>query len=96
MKITWGTCFIGSFLGPTPGDPGACDSVCLEIIPSNSDTGVRLYFEKDYLRTYHFYSHILKGHGFGWTLGVNDGQGGLACCSSWGRKESDTTELSYT
>ena len=27
-----------------------------------------------------------------WTLGVGDGQGGLACYSSWGRKESDTTE----
>ena len=26
------------------------------------------------------------------TLGVGDGQGGLACCDSWGRKESDTTE----
>ena len=25
-------------------------------------------------------------------LGVGDGQGGLACCSSWGRKELDTTE----
>ena len=25
-------------------------------------------------------------------LGVGDGQGGLVCCSSWGRKESDTTE----
>ena len=24
--------------------------------------------------------------------GVSDGQGGLACCNSWGRKESDTTE----
>ena len=24
--------------------------------------------------------------------GVGDGQGGLACCNSWGRKESDTTE----
>ena len=32
-------------------------------------------------------------HGFGWTPGVGDGQGGLACCSSWGYKESDTTEL---
>ena len=31
-------------------------------------------------------------NGFGWTLGVGDGQGGLVCCSSWGRKESDTTE----
>ena len=28
----------------------------------------------------------------GWTPGVGDGQGGLACCDSWGRKESDTTE----
>ena len=27
-----------------------------------------------------------------WTPGVGDGQGGLACCESWGRKESDTTE----
>ena len=36
--------------------------------------------------------HQLDGHGFGWTLGVGDGQGGLACCSSCGRKESDTTE----
>ena len=32
------------------------------------------------------------GCGFGWTPGVGDGQGGLAFCNSWGRKESDTTE----
>ena len=39
----------------------------------------------------------LDGHGFGWTLEVGDGQGGLACCGSWGRKESDTTErLNWT
>ena len=36
--------------------------------------------------------HQLDGHGFGWTPGVGDGQGGLACCGSRGRKESDTTE----
>ena len=36
--------------------------------------------------------HWLNGHGFGWTPGVGDGQGGLACSASWGRKESDTTE----
>ena len=36
--------------------------------------------------------HQLYGYGFGWTLGVVDGLGGLACCGSWGRKESDTTE----
>ena len=41
--------------------------------------------------------HQLNGHGFGWTPGVGDGQGGLACCSSWGCKESDTTEqLNWT
>ena len=41
--------------------------------------------------------HWLNGHEFGWTLRVGDGQGGLACCSSWGRKESDTTErLNWT
>ena len=31
--------------------------------------------------------HQLNGHGFGWTPGVDDGQGGLACCGSWGRRE---------
>ena len=36
--------------------------------------------------------HRLEGHEFGSTLGVGDGQGGLAYCNSWGRKESDTTE----
>ena len=41
--------------------------------------------------------HRLNGHGFGWTLGVGDGQGGLACCSSWDHKESDTTKwLNWT
>ena len=36
--------------------------------------------------------HHLNGHGFGWTPGVGDGQGGLVCCSSWGLKESDKTD----
>ena len=36
--------------------------------------------------------HQLYRHGFGWTPGVGDGQGGLACCDSWDRKESDRTE----
>ena len=41
--------------------------------------------------------HWLDGHESGWTPGVGDGQGGLACCNSWGRKESDTTEwLNWT
>ena len=41
--------------------------------------------------------HRLNGHEFEWALGVGDGQGGLACCGSWGHKESDTTEwLNWT
>ena len=41
--------------------------------------------------------HWLDGHGFGWTVGVGDGQGGLECCSSWGLKELDMTEqLNWT
>ena len=41
--------------------------------------------------------HQLNGHGFGWTLGVGDGQGGPVCCSSWGRKELDAIErLNWT
>ena len=42
--------------------------------------------------------HRLNGHGFGWTLGVGDGQGGLACCSSWGRRVRHdwATELKWT
>ena len=34
----------------------------------------------------------LNGHEFGQAPGVGDGQGGLACCSSQGRKEPDMTE----
>ena len=36
--------------------------------------------------------HRLDGHEFEQAMGVGDGQGSLACCSPWGRKESDTTE----
>ena len=36
--------------------------------------------------------HQLNGHEFGQPPGVGDGQGGLACCSPWGRKELDMTE----
>ena len=36
--------------------------------------------------------HRLNRHGFRWTLGVGDGQGGLVCCGSWGHKESEKTE----
>ena len=41
--------------------------------------------------------HRLNGREFEWTPGVGDGQGGLACCDSWGCKESDMTEqLNWT
>ena len=41
--------------------------------------------------------HWLNGHESEWTPGVGDGKGGLACCNSWGCKESDTTEqLNWT
>ena len=36
--------------------------------------------------------HWLDGRESEWTPGIGDGQGGLVCCNSWGRKESDTTE----
>ena len=36
--------------------------------------------------------HQVNGHEFEEALGVGDGQGSLACCSPWGRKESDMTE----
>ena len=41
--------------------------------------------------------HRLDGHEFEWPLGVDDGQGGLACCNSWGsqRVEHDWTELNW-
>ena len=41
--------------------------------------------------------HWLDAHEFGWSLGVGDGQGDLACCDAWGHKELDTTEwLNWT
>ena len=41
--------------------------------------------------------HRFNGRESEWTLEVDDGQGGLVCCDSWGRKELDTTEwLSWT
>ena len=43
------------------------------------------------------WNHWLDGHESRWIPGVGDGQGGLVCYDSWGRKESDTTErLNWT
>ena len=44
---------------------------------------------KDEMVGWHY---LHDGHGVGWILGVGNGQGGLACCGSWGRKESNKTE----
>ena len=69
------------------------------LIWKDSDTGKDLRQEEkgiteDEMVRWH---HRLNGHGFGWTPGVGDGQRGLACCDSWGCKESDTTEwLNWT
>ena len=42
--------------------------------------------------------HQLDGYEFGWTLGAGDGQGGLACCNSWGHRVGHdwATELKWT
>ena len=51
--------------------------------------GMRRRGRQDEMVEWHHQPH---GHGFGWTPGVGDGQGGLACLGPWGRKELDTTE----
>ena len=49
---------------------------------------------EDEMAGWHYW---LNGHESGWTPGVGDGQGGLACCNSRGHKESDMTEqLNWT
>ena len=69
------------------------------IFGKNSDAGRDLGQEEkgtteDEMAGWH---HWLDGQEFGWTPGVGDGQGGLVCCDSWGRKELDTTErLNWT
>ena len=69
------------------------------LIGKNSDAGTVWGQEEkgtteDEMAGWH---HQLDGHEFEWTPGVGDGQGGLACCDSWGCKESDMTEwLNWT
>ena len=56
--------------------------------------GRRRGWQRDEMAGWH---HWLDGRESEWTSGDGDGQGGLACCDSWGRKESDTTErLNWT
>ena len=68
------------------------------LIGKDSDAGKDWRHEKgtaeDEMVGWH---HPLNGHEFEQALLVNDGQGGLACCSPWGHKELDTTEwLNWT
>ena len=56
-----------------------------KISPENSLEGLMLKLKLQW-------HHRHNGHEFEKALGVGDGQGGLVCCSPWGRKESDTTE----
>ena len=69
------------------------------LIGKDSDAGRDLGQEEkgmteDEMAGWHYW---LDTHEFGWTPGAGDGQGGLACCDSWGRKESDMTErLNWT
>ena len=64
-----------------------------QLIRKDPDAG-RDWRQEDEMVEWH---HQHSGHGFGWTPGVGDGQGGLVCCGSWGLKESDMTEqLNWT
>ena len=62
---------------------------------AESDCGQEKGMTEDEMAGWH---HRLNGREFEWTLGDDDGQGGLTCCNSWGRKESDNwaTELNCT
>ena len=63
---------------------------------AGKDSGQEKGMTEDKMVGWH---HWLDGHGFGWTPGVGDWQGGLACCSSWGSKGrtwlSDWTEINW-
>ena len=66
----------------------------LEKTDAGRNWGQKTGMTEDKMTWWH---HQHYGHEFGWTPQVGDGQGGLACCNSWGHKESDTTErLNWT
>ena len=67
------------------------------LIGKDSDAGRDWWQEEkgmteDEMAGWHHWMTWLYGHEFEWTPGVGDGQGGLACCDSWGHKESNMTE----
>ena len=64
-------------------------SILKEINPGISLEGMMLKLK---LQSFGHLMRRVDGHESEWTPGVGDRQGGLACCDSWGCKESDTTE----
>ena len=79
---------------PTLWPPDAKSWLIVKDPDDGKDWGQEKGTTEDEMVRWH---HRLDGHGCGWTPGVGDGQGGLACCSSWGREELDMTErLNWT
>ena len=65
-----------------------------KVSDAGRDWGQEKWLTEDQVAGWH---HWRDGREFEWTPGVGDGHGGLACCSSWGHKELDTTErLNWT
>ena len=58
------------------------DSLEETLMPGKIEGGERGMTDDEVVGWY----HRINGHGFGWTLGVGDRQGGLVCCDSWGRR----------
>ena len=68
---------------------------CVQLFGTDPDSGKDRKQEEMGMTEYEMvgWCHQLNGHEFEQALGVGDGQGSLVCCSPWGHKESDTTEL---
>ena len=102
MKLTWLLIFSQPFgitsMNVTTNKHDTCTLHLFWAQGKDSDAGRDWGQEKgtteDEMAGWH---HWLDGHESEWTPGVGDGQGGLACCDSQGRKELDTTEwLNWT
>ena len=77
------------FHGPNTKGPGMIPRSGKEIPHAVTKTWCsQILYIYIYIYT-HTHTHTRESQ---WTPGVGDGQGGLACCDSWGHKESDTTE----
>ena len=74
---------------PIPWPPDAKSWLIWKDSDAGTDWGQEKGTTEDEMVEWH---HWLDGHEFESTLGADDGQGGLVCCGSWGRKELDTTE----